>query len=214
MIEIKKLITTFTNISGKSVIRKPQTEEDAVSSQESYYYWIRQQFNNMTQEQKNSVCGTAYFIFLNKTCFRGLYREGPNGFNVPYGNYKNPEIISDSHLMSLSVLIKNVVFAISNFKDSFGNVGKNDFVYLDPPYVPENKKSFVGYVENGFNAQSHKLLFDMCVEYKFMMSNSDTKLVRDSFSDKKYRIITIMCKRSINSKNPEAKAKEVIITNY
>jgi DNA adenine methylase len=123
--------------------RKPKNLLEAKSSKESYYYWIRQTYNNLTPEDKLSVYGSALFIFLNKTCFRGMFRVGPNGFNVPYGNYVNPEIINKEHLNQIHHLIKDVIFESCSFEISLTRIKKGDFVYLDPPYVEENKKSFV-----------------------------------------------------------------------
>lgn len=159
------------------------------------------------------------FIFLNKTCFRGLFREGPNGFNVPYGNYKNPEIINKSHLDEIHLLIQNVQFECCDFTTSLKNIVENDFVYLDPPYAPEKDTSFIKYTNKGFGLDEHKKLFTLCNNLsnenkKFMMSNADVKLVRDNFIDEKYTLNSILCKRTINSKNPESKTKEVIIKNY
>jgi DNA adenine methylase len=196
----------------KTKKRNPKTLDEAKESQESYYYWIRSSFNKMKQSEKNSNLGTAYFIFLNKTCFRGLYREGPNGFNVPFGNYKNPEIVNMDHLKEISSLINNVIFTHSSFEESFKKVSNDDFVYLDPPYAPENDKSFVSYTASGFTEEQHKLLFKTAKKYKFVMSNSDVDMVKDEFKDnKKFTIKIISCKRSINSKKPNSKTNEVII---
>lgn len=212
LIEIKKLIEDYNSIKGIEKNRKPESIEEAKTSQESYYYWIRNVFNKMTTTDKNKPIGSAYFIFLNKTCFRGIHREGPNGFNVPFGNYKAPEIINEKHLKKISHLIKNVQFIHSDFEDSFKKINKNDFIYADPPYVPENAKSFIGYTNDGFDLKKHEILFDLCKKHNFVMSNSDTELVKNSFDDKtKYDIKIISCKRTINSKKPDSKTNEVII---
>ena len=159
------------------------------------------------------------FIFLNKTCFRGIFRVGPNGFNVPYGHYKKPEIVNKEHVDEIHNLIQDVVFEHSDFNTSLTNVEPNDFVYLDPPYAPETETSFVGYTENGFNIENHNNLFNLIhnltnTNKKIMLSNADVRLVRENFTNEKYTTFEILCKRSINSKNPDAKAKEVIIRNY
>jgi DNA adenine methylase len=210
--EIKKLIEDYNSITGTEKNRKPESLEEAKTSQESYYYWIRSVFNNMSKDDKNKPIGSAHFIFLNKTCFRGMYREGPNGFNVPFGNYKTPEIINETHLKQISKLIKNIEFICSDFELSFDNIKRHDFIYADPPYVPENAKSFVGYTSDGFNLEKHKKLFDECKKHNFVMSNSDTDLVKNNFDDKtKYDIKIISCRRAINSKKPGSKTNEVII---
>ncbi len=203
----------------KVINRKPKNLQEAMSSDESYYYWIRQTYNKLSQTDKNTPKGSAMFIFLNKTCFRGMFREGPNGFNVPYGNYKKPEIINKEHLMDVSKLIKNVNFVHADFSVSLKNVKSKDFVYLDPPYAPEKKSSFVGYTKEGFTFEMHEKLFNICSEMKlkkikFIMSNADVELVRMTFPPQLYNTEIISCKRSINSKKPGSKTNEVIIKSF
>lgn len=196
--------------------RNPSDFEEAKHSKESYYYWVRRRYNNLSTKGKKTLLGSAMFIFLNKTCFRGVFRVGPNGFNVPYGHYKNPEIINKEHLEQISDLIKNVNFECCDFTESLKKVEQEDFLYLDPPYAPETSKSFVKYTENGFALDMHNSLFSIVKKLdksvKILMSNADVSLVKDNF--KEYNIDTILCRRSINSKNPEAKTNEVIIKNY
>tara|TARA_Y100000389_G_scaffold202122_1_gene246594 strand:- start:273 stop:578 length:306 start_codon:yes stop_codon:yes gene_type:complete len=92
------------------------TVENAGKLKENYYYWLRDKYNTM---DKNTVECSAIFIFLNKTCFRGMYREGPNGFNVSYGHYKKtPKIISKKDMNKISNLIKDVNFIHSDFRES------------------------------------------------------------------------------------------------
>lgn len=211
------LVKEFNKIEDIEVNRKPKTIEDAKTSKESFYYWIRSQYNNLIQKKKNSIVGSSYFLFLNKTCFRGLYRTGPNGFNVPFGHYKNPEIINKDHILVISSLIKNVIFKVSDFKSSIKDeYESDDFIYLDPPYAPENNKSFVSYNEDGFGIEQHKNLFKLCneLETNFLMSNSDVELVKDNFDKDVFEIETISCKRSINSKKPGSKSNELLIKNY
>ena len=216
LVEIKKVIDVYNGIvngSNSDVIvnRNPNSLSEAITSQESYYYWIRKQFNNLSQTDKNTPLGTSYFIFLNKTCFRGIYREGPNGFNVPFGNYKNPEIVNEEHLKRVSILIRDVNFYCLHFENSFEKINKKDFVYLDPPYAPENSNSFVGYTSSGFNLDQHNLLFNTCKKFNFLMSNADVDLVKEHFKDSIFIIKIVSCKRSINSKKPDSKTNELLI---
>jgi len=214
--ELYKLINfyfnEYNNIKETIINRKPQSIEDAKTSKESYYYWIRKKYNNIN---KDTVECSALFMFLNKTCFRGMYREGPNGYNVPYGHYKTtPKIISKKELDYISDLIKNVEFIHSSFKDSIKNIKSNDFVYLDPPYAPENSKSFVGYVAEGFNLETHELLFNEIKKFKninFVMSNAKVDLVMNHFKGYNYEDIT--ARRAINSKKPGSTTTEIIIYN-
>ena len=89
-------LNVYANLTGVTINRNPETEEESLTSKESYYYWLRKRYNNM---DVNSIEHSALFLFLNKTCFRGMYRESSNGFNVPYGHYKKtPTIITETHL--------------------------------------------------------------------------------------------------------------------
>ena len=216
---LQTIITDFNECGNGEINRKPTNIGEAKIAKENYYYWIRSEYNKLCLTNKKSILGSAMFIFLNKTCFRGVFRVGPKGFNVPYGHYNNPEIINKEHLEEIHNLIQNVVFECCDFNTSLKIVEPNDFVYLDPPYAPETDTSFVGYTENGFNIENHNNLFKLIhiltdTNKKIMLSNADVSLVRENFTNEKYSTLTILCKRSINSKNPDAKAKEVIIKNY
>jgi DNA adenine methylase len=215
--EVQKLINNYKECSGTEKNTKPKTLIEAKQSNENYYYWTRIQYNKLTEIEKKSVVGSAMFLFINKTCWRGLFREsGKSGFNVPYGNYKNPEIINKEHLDEIHTLLQGVVFECCDFATSLNKIEKNDYVYLDPPYAPETDTSFVSYTKDGFGVEQHIKLFELCnnLSEKMMMSNADVNLVRHNFSIEKFNINAILCKRSINSKNPESKSKEVIIKNY
>jgi len=205
-------ITEYDSITGTTINRKPNNIDEAKTSKESYYYWIRSKYNKI---DKNTIECSALFMFINKTCFRGMYREGPNGYNVPYGHYKKtPTIISRIDLDYISDLIKDVEFNHSSFDDSIKLVKEGDFVYLDPPYAPENANSFVGYVLDGFNLEMHKLLFSEIKKMgkiKFVMSNAKVDLVTENF--KEYECQDIIARRAINSKKPGSTAMEVIIYN-
>ena len=209
---VESYINEYDSITGTIINRKPSSIEEAKTSKESYYYWIRNKYNNI---DKNTIECSALFMFINKTCFRGMYREGPNGYNVPYGHYKKtPIIISETDLDTISDLVKNVEFINCSFTESIKNPKEGDFVYLDPPYAPENLKSFVGYVADGFSLEKHEMLFQEIKQLKgirFIMSNAKVDLVIDHF--KEYNINDITVRRAINSKNPGSTTTEVIIYN-
>ena len=214
--ETRALINIFAPLKGTTINRKPATLEEALTSQESYYYWIRQQFNALADRQ--TAKAAAMCLFLNKTNFRGVYRDGPNGFNVPFGHYTNPAILHDDHIRQVSALIRDVVFTAQPFGDSLTAPADGDFVYLDPPYAPETTTSFVGYTGDGFGLDQHTALFRTCAEMKaknvkILMSNANVKLVRDAFPSSAFQTHTVQARRAINSKNPEATTTEVLITN-
>jgi DNA adenine methylase len=209
---MKELIDEFNRCEEGKLNRNAETLEEAKQSKENYYYWIRRQYNQL---DKRSIQASALFIFLNKTCFRGVFRVGPNGFNVPYGHNKNPEIVNPAHLEEIHQLIQPVQFECCDFTQSLVS-GTHDFVYLDPPYAPETPTSFVGYTEHGFPLEKHLQLCKQihALEGKFLMSNADVPLIREQFPPEKYRSESLLCKRAIHSKHPDAKAKEVLLLNY
>ena len=151
-----------------------------------------------------------------------MFRENKDGdYNIPFGlkdrkTLNFPNIILEDEIITISQLIQKVQFHHLDFENSIKKVKKGDFVYLDPPYVPEDKKSFVGYNACGFDLETHNKLFGLVRKFnsqkvKFIMSNSNTDLVNNTFVDYNKEIIT--ARRAINSKNPADKTKEVIIFN-
>jgi DNA adenine methylase len=212
---IERYINEYDSLDGTEINRKPASIDKAKTSKESYYYWIRNKYN--TIDDKSSVERSALFMIINKLCFRGMYREGPKGYNVPYGHYKTtPTIITREDLDVVSDLIQDVVFECCGFETSIKKSVKGDFVYLDPPYAPENAKSFVGYVADGFSMDAHNNLFDGVKslknkKIKFAMSNAKVDFVMDTFKDCQYE--DIVARRAINSKDPSATTMEVIVYN-
>ena len=205
-------IKEYDSIKGSIINRSPTSIEEAKTSKESYYYWVRNKYNCI---DKSTVECSALFMFINKTCFRGMYREGPNGYNVPYGHYKKtPRIISKTELDYISDLIKDVEFVNSDYSHSIKKIKKGDFVYLDPPYAPKNSNSFIGYVADGFSLEMHKTLFSEIKKLgkiRFVMSNAKVDLVTENFRE--YFCEDIAVKRAINSKNPGLLTTEVLIYN-
>ena len=189
-----------------------------------YYYFIREAFNNASDD---SIEKSVYFLFLNKTCFNGLYRvNSKNQFNVPHGRYKNPTILDKDGLINISKILSNVKITHGDFANVEQYVDDSTFVYLDPPYRPlNNTSSFTSYSNNGFDDNEQIRLanfFDILngKKAKLMLSNSDPKNTDadDIFFDdlyEKYNITRVEAKRAINS-NPDGRGKltELLITNY
>jgi DNA adenine methylase len=216
--EVNKLTAVFAKCNGTLVNRKATTIEEAMTSPESYYFWIRSKFNALSPDARTTTPASAMLLFMNKTCFRGVYREGPNGFNVPFGNYKNPKILDEEHIKHVSNLFKDVIFTACSFNEALDKIAPGDFAYLDPPYAPETETSFVSYTTTGFNLDNHNSLFKLCSEMKaknvnMLMSNAAVKLVKDAFPLSAYNIKTISCRRAIHSTEPNARANELLITN-
>ncbi len=213
ILEIKNIFNKCSDL--KRTTTNPKDIDEALLSKENYYYWIRKQFN---QNDTDIITKSAYFIFLNKTGFRGLFRTGKNGFNVPYGNYKNPEIINFNHLTYISKLFKNVIFVNLDFEKSIKYIKENDFTYLDPPYLPINKTSFVKYDNSGFNYDKHITLLKFINDANndLLFSNSDSDIIKLHLTSTKKQFIykKILCKRNINSKNPNSKVYELLIKNF
>jgi DNA adenine methylase len=203
------LINFYTMVrdSPTEVIEMSRTLEPTTDPEASYYD-IRSKFNTLPSKQ--GPLAAAMFLYLNKAGFRGVYREGPHGFNVPYGHYKASYKTPDTEILQISPLLQRVVFRCQGFEESLALVQEKDFVYLDPPYVPMNATSFVGYVAGGF--QDHARLFELtkALPCRFLMSNADVALVRESFPG--YNVKTITCRRAIHSKDPSSTAQEVLIT--
>ncbi len=221
----QQTIEIYDSINGTVINRKPTNETEAHTSKESYYYWCRSEFNKIINTDINDktkkIRYASIFVVLNKLCFRGLYREGPNGFNVPFGHYKKtPDILPEKNINDISILFNkyNVNFIVSGFDSSIKKPVKGDFVYLDPPYAPESSNSFVGYTKDGFTIDDHQRLFDNIVlleeqEITFSMSNALVPLVTNAFPNDKYLHETVLARRAIHSKNPAAQTVEIIVSN-
>ena len=217
---IQELFDNYNEACTLNGNRFPATFEDALNTKESYYYWIRKLYNDtrtQAESQFDSIKRSAMFYFLNKTCFRGIYREGPNGFNVPFGNYKTkftPPTVSE--LNEYSEALQNVVFSVAHFQESLRKCKEGDLVYADPPYAPVQKTSFVGYTKDGFGLDSHISLFSLLHSLReknvnIIMSNADVEMIRESFSPDIWNYDSINARRAVNSKNPQSTQLEVII---
>ncbi|MBP3222614.1 MAG: Dam family site-specific DNA-(adenine-N6)-methyltransferase [Actinomycetaceae bacterium] len=196
---------------------------------EEIFYEKRNHYNELIKKgfSHNSIESAALFIFLNRTCFNGLYRVNKKGFfNVPCGKYKNPKICDEKNIRAVSHALQRVTIACGDYRQSLEFIDKNTFVYIDPPYRPLTLTSnFTSYAKNDFNDDSQKEL----AEYvhilrskgaKVLLSNSDPKNVdpNDDFFDSlyaDYRIERVEASRMINSRaDKRGPVKELLISNY
>lgn len=198
-------------------------------SRKEYYYEKREQFNNLKINADNTINikKAALFIFLNKTCFNGLYRVNRKGlFNVPMGAYKNPCICDSENLRNISKALHNVTIVCGDFEESETFIDENTFVYFDPPYRPiSNTANFTAYTQDEFD-DSEQIRLARFVEKiaakgaKIAVSNSDPKNTStdDSFFDNLYSSLNIRrvaASRMINCNGDNrGKILELLITNY
>lgn len=220
----KALMSAYSNIktSVDSVIEQLKVlEEEYVAldadARQEYFYERRKEYN---QEPHDTVRKTALLIFLNKTCFNGLYRENRKGeFNVPHGRYANPTICDETTLRATSKALQYVDISSGSFEDSVAEAKAGDFVYFDPPYHPLNPtSSFTSYSVDDFSADDQRKLkevFDDLTKrgVKVALSNSDCEFINELY--KEYRIEKVWAGRSINSVGSKrGKITEVLVLNW
>lgn len=190
---------------------------------DTYYYAIRNLDRDIEKyAMLDDIAKAARTVFLNKTCFNGLYRVNRNGFfNTPIGKYKNPDICCEDTIQLISEYFKKtkIKFLAGDYRVALKSAKKGDFVYLDPPYYPISKtSSFTDYTQGGFEEKDQYRLFDDCKKLNskgvlFLQSNSDCEFIRELYKD--FYIKTVTVKRSINSVGSKRNgATEVLIANY
>ena len=182
-----------------------------------FYYKIRELDRKSNFQELSEIERATRFIYLNKTCFNGLYRVNKKGFfNTPIGSYKNPNIADKETILSSSKALQNVTLLNQSFEKVINIVQKDDLVYLDPPYYPLNATShFTSYDSNIFLDHQQKQLFNIFqelnnLEAQILESNSDTDFIKNLYKD--YRVNIVFANRFINSKaNNRGKISEIII---
>jgi DNA adenine methylase len=185
-------------------------------NERDYYYSVRA----WKPESLTPVERAARLIFLNRTCFNGLYRVNRRGqFNVPFGRYSNPTICDRTGLRAASLALKGVEIYATDFEDALERAQAGDFAYLDPPYNPLSAtSSFTGYAEGGFGEDEQRRLTSV---YKrmdrrgvmLMLSNSASELVKTLYTG--FRIVEVTARRAINSKaDKRGPVPELVILNY
>jgi len=204
--KVEQLIESLEKHSGKYF-----------ADQREYYYSVR------ASAPKNQIEKASRLLFLNKTCFNGLYRVNSKGqFNVPLGRYTNPSIVNKENLLSVSKILqsKNIAIRCQDFAAILDGAKKDDFVYFDPPYQPVSKTAnFTSYTKCEFTYKDLERLADLCQKLdkkdcKVLLSNSNTKEVRKLFSSE-WKVVEISANRAINSNSKKRTGhSELLIKNY
>jgi len=188
-----------------------------------YFYKIRELDRDKNRyNQLSNVEKASRIIYLNKTCYNGLFRVNSQGqFNVPFGSYKNPNIVNETTLRAVSNYFNKaeISFKCGDFEEAVKGARKGSFVYFDPPYDPvSDTSSFTGYDIGGFDKEEQIRLKELCDKLnkkgvKFLLSNSATDFILDLYKD--YNITIVQANRAINSKgNKRGKVDEVLVKNY
>lgn len=191
------------------------------SDPQKYFYAVRNIDRETRYNRWSRVEKAARLIFLNKTCFNGLYRVNSRGeFNTPFGSYVNPAIVDEQNLLACSRVLASADIAAAGFEHVLDTAKKGDFVYFDPPYVPlTSTANFTSYTGEGFDLEMQTRLRDVCelLDRKgvlWMLSNSHAPFVLDLYRDK-FNIRAVEASRAINCKaDGRGKVTEVIVTNY
>ena len=212
------LISTYKTVRDNcngliKELKKHQYERD-------HYYEMRDVDRSSRYNRWSDLKKAARLIYLNKSCYNGLYRVNSKGqFNVPFGRYSNPRIVDQRNLKACSLALANCDIRQASFELVEKLAKKGDFIYFDPPYMPLSKTAnFTSYSAEGFNEAKQEALLRLCQrlskkKINFMLSNSDQPLIREMYSS--FNIDVVECARAINSKGSKrGKISELIIRNY
>lgn len=216
----QELVSTYETIQDNvdDLIKLLKGHATAFKNNKKYYYKVRSQSPDVQVEK------AARLLFLNKTCYNGLYRVNKkNQFNVPIGSYVNPEIVHEENLRSISDILNSADITIQcrDFEESVKGAKSGDMVYFDPPYHPINNTSnFTQYTKYGFPYEDLKRLSGMCeslhkVGCNVMLSNANSDVVEHLFNKDIWYIKKVRVARAINSVGTKRRGhQELIITNY
>lgn len=212
------LVTTYTAVRDDfEGVLALLAYHKSVNSLE-HFTKVRDNFNDVDRRYWRPRQRAAAFIYLNKTCFNGLWRVNRDGkFNVPYGKYDNPNVCDAETLEAAHTVLQGVDVWEGSYLNTCHGVRPGDFVYFDPPYVPASKtSSFTAYASEGFDENDQRALAAHALELarrgvQVMLSNSDTPLVRELYAG--CRIDSVECARAINSRGSgRGPVPEVIVT--
>lgn len=217
----EELITVYTVI--RDSVEELIEDLKRHKNEEDYFYKIRSRDRDREEYNKlSSIEKASRVIYLNKTCYNGLFRVNQCGeFNSPFGRYKNPDIVNDVALRTLSNYLnkENITLRCGDFEKAVKGIREDSFVYFDPPYDPVSDSSnFTGYYSGGFGRAEQIRLKQLCDKLnqkgvKFLLSNSSTGFITDLYKD--YNITIVQASRAINSKGEKrGKVDEVLVRNY
>ncbi len=223
----RALITTYELVRDEpieiihllSVLEKEYLSLDSDGRKASYYK-IRDSynFNRWESEMQRAAC----LIFLNKTGYNGMYRENSRGeYNIPHGRYTKPRICDSEGIIAASKVLQSAELLSESFEAVTSLAQQGDFIYLDPPYWPlDESPSFTGYHEEDFHLLEQQRLRDVIdrLDRKgclVMMSNSNTKFIRESYREARYNMIKVFANRAVNCKaEGRGKVEELVIRNF
>jgi DNA adenine methylase len=239
---VKDLIEELQKLAGEYLPLPPTQKGDKEGERISMYKRIREEYNEDEWDNERYLNDGATFrkrltnrwvrraamtVFLNRTCFNGLYRVNSSGkFNVPHGRYDKPEIVDEENLRAVSRALKGVQISVGSYEDNLAMVDDKTFVYFDPPYRPlPNTPSFTDYHKAAFGDAEQATLADTFTELhergaKLMLSNSDPKNTdeNDEFFDdmySEYNIQRVNARRAINSDGEgRGEITEILVTNF
>lgn len=214
-----ELYNVYKVIADEQLFEELIEELRSHKNESEYFYEVRAWDRADDYHNLSPVKKASRFIFLNKTCFNGLYRVNSKGqFNVPFGKYKNPAIVNEEVLREVHQYLNNnhITFLNGDFKEAVKDAKSGDFVYFDPPYDPVSEtSSFTSYAQEGFGKTEQYELRDIFKQLnergcKVLLSNSDTPFIREIYEG--FNIVTVQANRAINSKaDGRGKINEVLV---
>lgn len=193
-------------------------EHNLSINKKEFYYLMRARYNELLLKEDYDLETVALFIYLNKTCFNGLYRvNAKGGFNVPFNNKDNVKLYEKENLIEMSLYLKGVKIRNCDFEKTVKSAQEGDFVFFDSPYAPLKEDSFESYTATGFSLSEHQRLAKVFKELDqrgvyCMLTNHNTDLINELYKD--FHIDVVSVKRMINRNAAGRKGEEVIIKNY
>lgn len=219
------LFYTYITVRDNLELLKSKLKKHSAKNSPEYFAEIRSWDRVSLGKRyfrRSIVNRASRFIYLNKTAFNGMYRVNLSGeYNVPYGNYKNPNIFDEFALEEASTALQGVEILNADFAEVARKAVSGDFVYFDPPYAPLSQtESFTAYTKDGFDRNEQERLRNLCLELSergvfVMVSNSNADLIKSLYGTNNFKIHKVTALRSINSNGTKRKGcTELIITNY